>query len=375
MRMWIQDESDYPSGFAGGYISERYPELGMQDIVADITVHVAPGQTLADAGAFGHAGDLGDGDGRAGCDREGDSDPDGRGPAVEVPDAGRGHDAERAAPQLAGAVLRHVYLSSPTRNFNRADGTRAKDATYTIIDYLDPKATDAFLHTVHETYYNAVGDQFGKIVLGFFGDEPDYSSGIPWTPKLLEEFKAQKGYDLAPYIPSWFDRKPISGVGPGRAGLLRRVERHLPQNSFFGEQANWAKAHNVEYLVHLNHEETMLALERSEGDYFRDERYVEVPGIDNLNQLIPSACIRAGRDVEHQQQLPQAGQSRTRISSASPRCGRKKAAAPASTASTSSTSNWCAASTRCRSACRCAGLGQCERERAATARRCRLRPR
>src|ERR1039457_5866709 len=46
MRMWIQDESDYPSGFAGGYISERYPQLGMQDIVSDITVHVAPGQTL-----------------------------------------------------------------------------------------------------------------------------------------------------------------------------------------------------------------------------------------------------------------------------------------------------------------------------------------
>ena len=37
---------DYPSGFAGGYISERYPQLGMQVITADITVHVAPGQTL-----------------------------------------------------------------------------------------------------------------------------------------------------------------------------------------------------------------------------------------------------------------------------------------------------------------------------------------
>ena len=111
--------------------------------------------------------------------------------------------------------LRHVYLSSPTRNFNRADGTRAKDATYSMIDYLDPKATDAFLHTVHETYYSAVGDQFGKIVLGFFGDEPDYSSGIPWTPKLLEEFKAQKGYDLTPYLPSWFDRQADPGVGPG----------------------------------------------------------------------------------------------------------------------------------------------------------------
>ena len=51
-------------------------------------------------------------------------------------------------------------------------------------------------------------------------------------------------------------------------------------------------ANNVEYLVHLNHEETMLSLERSEGDYFRDNRYVQVPGIDNLSQLVPNAVHR-----------------------------------------------------------------------------------
>ena len=288
MRMWIQDESDYPSGFAGGYITERYPQLGMQDIVSDITVHVAPGQTLqmpvpADTLAIWA------------------TETDAQGQIEKVvpiplpadmqlkyltPAEGTTPNEPRHSWQVQ--FLRHVYLSSPTRNFNRADGTRAKDATYTIIDYLDPRATDAFLHTVHETYYNAIGDQFGKIVMGFFGDEPDYSSGIPWTPKLLEDFKAQKGYDLAPYLPSWFDRKPIAGADLARADYYD-VWSGIFQNSFFGEQANWARAHNVEYLVHLNHEETMLSLERSEGDYFRDERYVQVPGIDNLSQLIPSA--------------------------------------------------------------------------------------
>lgn len=287
MRMWIQDESDYPSGFAGGYITERYPQLGMQDIVSDITVHLAPGQTLempvpADTLAIWA------------------TEMDAQGAIEKVipipvpadmqlkyltPAEGTTPNEPRHSWQLQ--FLRHVYLSSPTRNFNRADGTRAKDATYTIIDYLDPKATDAFLHTVHETYFGAVGDQFGKIVMGFFGDEPDYSSGIPWTPKLLEDFKVQKGYDLTPYIPSWFDRKPIEGADLARADYYD-VWSGIFKDSFFGEQANWAKAHNVEYLVHLNHEETMLALERSEGDFFRDERYVEVPGIDNLSQLIPS---------------------------------------------------------------------------------------
>ena len=166
-----------------------------------------------------------------------------------------------------------------------------------------PKATDAFLHITHETYYGAVGDQFGKIVLGFFGDEPDYSSGIPWTPTLLEQFKAQKGYDLTPYLPAWFDGQPTEQSNLASADYYD-VWSGIFRNSFFGEQANWAKAHNVEYLVHLNHEETMLALENSEGDYFRDERYVEVPGIDNLNQLIPSAVHQFDGDWNTNNNFP-----------------------------------------------------------------------
>ena len=67
------------------------------------------------------------------------------------------------------------------------------------------------------------------------------------------------------------------------------------RDSFFGTQAEWCARNNVEYLVHLNHEELMFRsdspedLIRNEGDFFRDNRYVQVPGIDNLSQLVPSA--------------------------------------------------------------------------------------
>jgi hypothetical protein len=288
MRLWIQDESDYPSGFAGGYISERYPELGMQNIVADIQVHVAPGQTLTMPVPS---------DTLAIMALESDvsqtvqkvipiSLPTDMQLKWTVPNEGSTPNEPRMSWQVV--FVRHVYLSSPTRNFNRADGTRAKDAAYSIIDYLDPKATDAFLSTVHETYRKAVGDQFGKIVLGFFGDEPDYSSGIPWTPTLLSQFKAQKGYDLAPYLPIWFSHKPTEESQRANADYYD-VWSGIFRSSYFGEQAAWAKKYNVEYLVHLNHEETMPALEHSEGDYFRDNRYVQVPGIDNLGQLVPGA--------------------------------------------------------------------------------------
>ena len=287
MRLWIQDESDYPSGFAGGYISRLYPQLGMQGIVADIRVHVVPGQTLTmpvPADTLGIA-------------TKSSTDQQVQGvipipvPANlqlqwTVPPEGSTPNEPRLVWQVV--FVRHIYVSSPTRNFNREDGTRAKDALYSLIDYLDPNATRAFLNTVHETYRKAVGDQFGKIVLGFFGDEPDYSSAIPWTPNLLEEFRKQKGYDLAPYIPLWFSGKPTDEALRAKADYYD-VWSGIFRSSFFGEQAEWCKRNNVEYLVHLNHEETMLALERSEGDYFRDNRYVEVPGIDNLNQLVPGA--------------------------------------------------------------------------------------
>jgi hypothetical protein len=289
MRFWIQDESNYPSGFAGGYIQERYPQLGMQVMTADISVRVVTGQTL---------------DMPVPPDTLAIWAVENSGTVVPIPVPADGQLKYHAPISCQVKFLRHIYLSSPTRNDNRADGTRAKNATYSLIDYLDPKATDAFLHITHETYYGAVGDQFGKIVLGFFGDEPDYSennttgspivpgsAGVPWTPALLEAFKAQKGYDLTPYLPAWFDGQQ-TGQSQRAWADYYDVWSGIFRSSFFGEQANWAKAHNVEYLVHLNHEEAMLSLEASEGDYFRDERFVQVPGIDNLNQLIPSAVHR-----------------------------------------------------------------------------------
>ena len=46
MKVWIEGDCGYPDGFAGGFISEQYPQLGMQGIVSDARVTVAAGQTL-----------------------------------------------------------------------------------------------------------------------------------------------------------------------------------------------------------------------------------------------------------------------------------------------------------------------------------------
>ena len=52
-----------------------------------------------------------------------------------------------------------------------------------------PRPPAPIIKLIYETYEKAVGDEFGKTVLGFRGDETDYTGISPWTPKLLETFQ------------------------------------------------------------------------------------------------------------------------------------------------------------------------------------------
>ena len=292
MKIWLQDESDYPSGFAGGKISQQYPQLGQQAVVPDIKIRVQSGQTLTLPMPPDTLGIMA---------LETTYEDHRLNKVVPIPLPSNGQlkwivPNEGTTPNEPRydwdvVFVRHIYLSRPTRNFNRADGTRAKDGLYSLIDYLDPEATRAFLKITHETYRQAIGDEFGKTVLGFFGDEPDfgwYVDATPWTPKLLEEFQQRKGYDLTPYLPMFFTGGKLTDEAQRAKADYWDVWSGIFQNSFFGEQADWCAKYNVDYLVHLAHHATMAVTVRSEGDFFRDMRKVQVPGVDNLSQLLPS---------------------------------------------------------------------------------------
>jgi len=310
MKVWLADEGSYPSGFAGGKISEEYPQLTMQGIVADTRISVAPGQTIFLPVPPDTLGALTLTQARAAANTQ----PQ---PATaEVLPIRGGQIKWTAPPEGRSEVLlvRHVFRSSPTRYINRTDGTYSKDSLYSLIDYLNPDATRAFLKTTHEVYKQLFGQEFGKTVLGFFGDEPDYTGFIPWTPKLLDTFREQKGYDLQPYLPLFFAPK-LTEVAKRVKADYWDVWSGIFRESFFGVQADWCARNNLEYLVHLNHEELMLNLSRgedlirNEGDFFRDMRQVQIPGIDNLNQLVPNAVNREDTTYDINNNFPKLASS------------------------------------------------------------------
>jgi hypothetical protein len=282
MKVWIQDEGNYPSGLAGGLINTEYPQFRMQAIVADLRASVAAGQTLTlpmppgTLGAFSVKG----------SDQSTALIPLSAGDQFEWTAPSEGSDPNLPNWQWTVVFVRHVYRSSPARSSNRADGNDIKDGLYSLIDYLDPEATRAFLKTTHEKYQALFGDEFGKTVLGFFGDETDYNGFIPWTPKLLEEFQKQKGYDLKPYIPIWFMGKLTDEAQRAKADYYD-VWSGMFATNFFDVLADWNQKNNMEDLRHIGASSVPIAMIHNEGDFFRDMRHVNVPGIDNLNRIGP----------------------------------------------------------------------------------------
>src|SRR5271157_907590 len=282
MKVWIQDEGNYPSGLAGGLINTEYPQLRMQAIVADLRASVAAGQTLTlplppgTLGAFSVKG----------SDQSTKLIPLPAGDQFEWTAPSEGSDPNLPNWLWTVVFVRHVYRSSPARSSNRADGNDIKDGLYSLIDYLDPEATRAFIKVTHEKYRALFGDEFGKTVLGFFGDETDYNGFIPWTPKLLEEFQKQKGYDLKPYIPMWFMGKLTDEAQRAKADYYD-VWSDMFAKNFFDVLVDWNQKNNMEDLRHIGASSVPIAMIHNEGDFFRTMRHVNLPGIDNLNRIGP----------------------------------------------------------------------------------------
>jgi hypothetical protein len=269
MRVWIVDDAGYPSGFAGGKFTSEHPELRMQALV------VAKKVTLSAAARFDEV--VTPNTVAVTAVRTAD------GMTVQVPVKDGRATWTATSGEWTVYVVEHAFRTSPTRS--DTNPKRVKDDEQSLEDYLDPSATAQYLAFTHEAYKRAVGDEFGKTIMGFRGDEPDFSiRGLPWTPKLFAKFEAMKGYDVRAYIAVFLQgRDAVLTPEQMRARAdYYDVFADMFRDGFFKPQGVWCAANGLEYQVHLNHEEMQLQLAHSEGDFFRDMQYVEVPGIDTI---------------------------------------------------------------------------------------------
>ena len=275
MRVWIVDDAGYPSGFAGGKFTAEKPELRMQALEIAEKIPVEGGTTL-------HRELTASTVSAAAIDQDG--------AAIPLPLHGNVLDWTAPAGSWTVLLVDREFRTSPTRS--DTNPRRVKDTEQSLEDYLDPTATKQYLAFTHEQYKHFVGDEFGETILGFRGDEPDYSiSGLPWTPNFFERFRAIKGYDVQQYAALFAQSPSRNNPGvtihltPEQVGIkgdYYDVFSQMFAAGFFKPQGDWCAANHLDSQVHLNHEEMEMELAHSEGSFFRDMRSVEVPGIDAI---------------------------------------------------------------------------------------------
>jgi hypothetical protein len=269
MRVWIVDDAGYPSGFAGGKFTELKPKLRMQALTAAQRIPTTAGEavktTVGPDTVVVTAINADDG--------------------ATVPVAVTNNAIEWKPPAGSWTVIvvEHEFKTSPTRS--DTNPKRVKDGTQSLEDYLDPAATMQYLEFTHEQYKKAVGDEFGKTIMGFRGDEPDYSiNGLPWTPEFFDRFTEAKGYDIKPYLAVFLQPRgaKLTDQQMRAKADYYDVFSQMFRDGFFKPLGDWCAANHLEYQVHLNHEEMEMDLTRSEGEFLRDMQYVQVPGIDTI---------------------------------------------------------------------------------------------
>jgi len=104
--------------------------------------------------------------------------------------------------------------------------TCVRDGGDGLVDYLEPKAVNAFIKLTYQAYHDAMPDHFGTTIDGAFYDEPAFyhvQGGRAWTDRFNERFSEHfKSNPITLYPALWFD------IGPDTAAA---------RNALFGMRA------------------------------------------------------------------------------------------------------------------------------------------
>ena len=271
LKIWIIDEGKYPSGFAGGKFSRERPDLRMQALVTCGNIIVKPCEIIKNKKLDDFVISA------VAVNNHGKQN-------IIVPIVNHTINFSAGMDEWNIILVRSDFRTGQTRSIDSPTG--AKDTRNSQMDYLNPKAVRQFIEWTHEQYKKYIGSEFGKTVMGFRGDEPDYSH-VPFTPEIINEFKKQKGYDVTPYLASFFASSMTEKERMVKADY-QDVWSMLFADSFFLQQAEWCKENGLAHVTHLNNDHDMPACVRTEGNLFRDLSKVQIPGIDAIwNQIWP----------------------------------------------------------------------------------------
>ena len=269
LEVWLYDEDRWPSGSAGGKVSEN-PEYRMKSL----TLFETPVEKFSwDEDIF--------------CAFSAVLAPDGIS-LTEYDMLAKG-DAVNNTLHSEGerkVLVFRIVPDAPNSNYNGN----------TYIDTMNNAAVAKFIETTHEAYKKHCGDRMGKSIKGIFTDEPHRGfvmkdvrvedgvriCSVPWTDDIFTEFKARYGYDALPRIPELFYRTGGQRIGKTRIDYID-LTCNLFNERFMAPINEWCGKNGLVYTGHLLHENCMASQTIPNGSIMRSYLYMGYPGIDILS--------------------------------------------------------------------------------------------
>ncbi len=160
-------------------------------------------------------------------------------------------------------------------------------------DILNPQVVDAFIAATHEEYYKRFPEYFGKELVGFFTDEPQYYRYATPISKLTESAWVEAyGSPLKEGLLYLF-LQTEKGY-PFRVKYYNLMNRLYCEN-FYKRLYAWCENHGCLLTGHSVEETSLFTQMWGGADCATSYLYEHIPAIDNLTRFSPATI--SGRNV------------------------------------------------------------------------------
>ena len=295
MLAWLYDEDRWPSGSAGGRVTDGKPEHARKTLMLTVNPYT----------------------------------PD-RPHRSTRPEPGRGQNPMRQDNGILLAVYDVVLhtdgtLASAARIDEDAEAAGTKWYAYMeyasddpwfnnhpYVDTLCPEAIQDFLHKTHEVYYKGTGEYWGHIIPAIFTDEPQFTPKdslnyakeqkdvfFPWTTRLPELYQKTYQEDLLDHIPELLWELPDAELSPVRWRYQNLVTDLFVQ-VYCQQIGHWCKDHGIDLTGHVMGEPTLTSQTGAVGDAMRCYPSFGIPGIDMLCDFHEYTTAKQTQSMVHQ---------------------------------------------------------------------------
>lgn len=182
----------------------------------------------------------------------------------------------------------------------------------TYVDVLNRTAIERFIEVTHQRYFEKVGADFGKSIPGIFTDEPQVwgkstlkfarqndDVTIAFTDDLPETYKKEYGEDLLDVLPELLWELPDNRV----SAVRYRYHNHVTErfvSAFSDTLGAWCEKHNIALTGHLMSERTLFSQTLAVGEAMRHYRSFHIPGVDILCDAKEFSTVKQAVSVARQ---------------------------------------------------------------------------